>query len=304
MNRLEVRSLRVFSVVLALTLVSSMLPIKLLVLPAELGDLIRVPVIPISHLGSIISTSIRPPKLVTDFEEESMSLESKVDFFSNEMARFRRLWIAKRQENEILSRQLEILQNLPNGAIQESTPVLVRTEISSRTPGNKDAFVEIRVPAGSGGKVLQGNCVVLGDDLLGVVQRSSRLWAAVKPMGSVIEEFDNKKFSINSIRSIIHQRRNDGDFIQDVLLQPIGNGSFEGIVPRGSAVGDAVLVNDEKWPSSVQGFYIGLVKKVSPEIEDPLFDKIIVNVRKKLFDQREVVVLSENKKHKELVENK
>ena len=260
MTRLEVRSLRIFFVAFALTAIASMFPMKMLSIPAELGNMLRLPVVPITHLGSIIATTIRPPSAISLGVEEGMSWEERAELFSVEMERFRRLWSAKRKENENLRKKLEILQMLPEGSLQKAAPLLVSTEVTSRTPGNKDAPVEIRIPVAIEGRILKGSPVVIGEDLIGRVERVSTLWATVRPLGSTyLVDFVNESF--RTIGSVIHERRIKEDYLQKALLQPIGNGNFETIIPRGAAIGDSVLLDDDRWPESVQGFYIGRVEK-------------------------------------------
>ncbi|MDP6601509.1 MAG: hypothetical protein QGH76_04355 [Phycisphaerales bacterium] len=284
--RAQARQRSTFAIALvALTLAIAMLPTSMLRWTRDLSDLLRIPVTPLSHVGTRLTSWIR----TADAEEEVPGdPQQRAEHARAERDAFRRLYDEQRLRADEFASRLQELEDLPEGAYRSPRPPLTITvDTTGLNPGEVSSLVELKRGGEAADRVQVGDVVVSGSDVVGRVSRvgpfrldmmpvtnnaTGLVWAAIRPADAT---------SATGRTSIAIQVLGDSRGVMRAHV----DGREE------VAVGDLVVLNDPSWPESGRGLVLGTIDSMAPLDEAPLRSELIIIPRRRARDHAFVVVL-------------
>jgi hypothetical protein len=271
--------------VVAATLVVALLPARMLGWTVDLGDLVRIPVAPLSHVGGHVASFLRPPPMAVSLSGESPEVVAALE---QERDLYQRLFHAQRQRAEELTAQIRLLQGL-SVAGKNIQGLLVPVGVSMRDTRDPDGPIEVRLPAEARSRIAVGDAVIWkGQLLIGQVSR-------VTPARAVITPLVHPSIGVLEVEII---SADDGGQISPprVLLEPDGKGSFVGEIDRRVSVepGDTVRLADGHWPPLAQAMVVGTVKEVRTLDSAPLLNIVVVTPQVRMGQLHTVVVATQD----------
>ncbi len=284
MTTLHRRRRAAVPIVVALTLVLALLPASWLGWTADLADLVRIPVMPLAHVGTRLSGWVRPPMEPGDLPGEETERSAVAIAERDE---YRQLYNQQRLRADELADQLRTLQGLPPTALRNPMPPLVLPmDITGINPSDPSSHVELKLMREARGRVVEGDLAVVGHDIVGRIARIGAIRVELRPIpnsetglvrGAVMAAFPGAN------REPI-----------PVLLKGDGRGALHGEVDArsGVVVGDLVVLDEPSWPAVGRGLVLGRVMAAAPMDEAPLRRALRVVPQRRARDQAWVIVLA------------
>ncbi len=252
---------------------------------SDLSDLVRIPVTPLSHVGVMVASWVRPSVEISDLpSDEALRNELAVA----ERDQYRQLFNAQMLRATELADRLRELQSLPESALLNPLPpIILPVDITGRRPNNPSADLELKLTRGMVGRALQGDIAVVGTDVVGKISRVglSRI---------VLQPITHRDTGLT--RAAIVPSNSDNTrppLIAEVILQSRGEAFMiaEAKATSGVQKGDLVIVDDSSWSKASKGFILGVIDQVVQLDEAPLRQRLIVLPRKKAQNVSRVVIL-------------
>ncbi|MHC5024436.1 MAG: MreC domain-containing protein [Planctomycetota bacterium] len=273
-------------VTLLVTLAFSLLPTGWLRWTVDVAAVVRLPITPLSDLGTSLAAWLRPHAdpalaLAADADQRRLLVENA--------AEFERLYLDAEQRIRALQEQIRQLQQIPPETLRVARrPVLAR--ITARTPQSSHGPVELR--RGSREGVQRGTVAVYGGvHLLGRVSGDVSLVRSVLlPLTNTATNFVRAQVSLSEQPP---ELRLDGPVVQ---LQPVGDGTLVGDVDRQAVIAedDVVRLVDPAWPRTAQQMIIGRIVSITVKDAEPLRNTIVVRPVYQVHEVAEVTLLIED----------
>lgn len=273
-------------VIIGMVVVLSMLPTNLLLWTRDLSDLVRIPVIPVSHIGMMLTGWIRPATVPFDLTTDN---EDRTELAESERDHYRQLYHAQMLRSTEFADQLRELQSLPESALRNpNPPVTLPIDITGVRASEPSAIVELKLSSGYVDRIEVGDLAIVGRDIVGRVIRVGRTKIDVRP---------STHRDVGLIRSAIvpsHPGSDNGPPLRaEALVRSDTHGGLYAEVPAqsGVIVGDLVVLDDPSWPAVGLGLILGVVTETAPMDAAPLRVAVRIAPRRQIRDIVRVVVL-------------
>ena len=273
-------------IAIAIVISFAMFPASWLGWSSDVSDLIRVPITPLSHVGMIIKSWVRPAIEPSDLPTDE---KERQELAVAERDHYRQLYHAQMLRSTELADQLRSMQSLPESALRNPMPPLVLSlDVTGVKPDNTSSIVELKLSRHVSDRVLIGDIAIVGRDIVGRISRVGM---------TRIELLPSSHKDSGLIRAGIvpaHPLKDTRPpLLAEVLLQPTGKGYFVAEVQanRGVQENDIVVLDDSSWPISGIGLVLGIVTEITPLDEAPLRKRIEVTPRRRSREHASVVVL-------------
>ena len=278
--------INVLPVAIGIPVFLSLLPASWLGWTSDIADLVRVPITPISHIGTLMTGWVRPaPELPGQPEEE---LERN-ELVGAERNLYRQLWTAQMLRATELADQLRELQSLPESALRNpQPPISVPVDITGKRPSDVAGTIELKLVAGAKERVRIGDIAVVDLDIVGRVSRIGMTRIELNPT-------THKETGLTRA-AIIPARTQTGrpPLLAEIILQCSGSAEMYADVLATSGVkkGDLVMLDDPSWPRSGAGLTLGIVDSIVQLDEAPLRQRVIILPRRRARDFSRVIILA------------
>jgi hypothetical protein len=270
--------------VVVLTLGSSVAPASWLGWTADVADVVRAPIMPVSRFGTSIASWLRPPR---DLEGRPVN-EVEIDQLRQDRNRFEQLWQAQRVRADDFARQLRQLEGLPADALRSAHPPLViAADITGRDPSDPRSPIELRMPRDGGDRLAVGDVAVWGGHY--VLGRLSH----VSPMRLMVLPLSNPE---SGPIEVVPATVQDTTSLPRMLLRQEGRGLLAADIDRRVVIepGMRLVLADHRWPAWAQGMDVAVVVRIESLDEAPLRQRIIARPAVDAPAVSRVVVLSAN----------
>ena len=252
---------------------------------SDIADLVRVPVTPVSHIGTLVTSWVRSPADVPGMIEDEVERNALAEM---ERDHFRQLHAAQMLRATELADQLRILQNLPESALRNpQPPLIIPIDITGKQLQKVSGTIELKLISGASERILVGDIAVVGKDIVGRVARIGSTRIELHPI-------THKETGLTRA-AILPARPQQGraPLLAEIILQSDGSASMYADVPATSGVQkfDLVVLDDPSWPSVAAGFTVGIVESVLQLDEAPLRQRVVITPRRTARDVARVVVL-------------
>jgi cell shape-determining protein MreC len=260
----------------ALLLIVSFLPPRLLAPVGWLGELAGVITAPVSQPMRVVGAWLSPASAGAPEPEEIALLRKERDEYQT-------LYERMRERNNDLLRLMEQQQLM----IELNPSVSTRHLSAPVIGGTSDpGAAQLQIRAGSAQGVSRNDVVAVeGVQLLGRVERAGERTSWVLPITSIATRYVEGKVMAA-----------DGEGYA-CKLQPVGDGTLRGDVANPGAEGaraiqpgQTVRLFDRQWPASAQMLVLGTVESVEPAPDSPLRPVIVVRPTVVLERVTEVIV--------------
>lgn len=277
---------KALSMAIVITVVFAMLPVSLLGWTSDVSDLVRVPVTPISHVGMMIKSWVRPAiepsDLPTDEQERNKLAVAERDHY-------RQLYHSQMLRAEELADQLRILQLLPKSALRNpAPPLVVQLDLTGIKPNDDSSIVELKLSRGVSKRILDGDIAIVGRDIVGRIVRVSMTRVELLP--TTHKESGYVKAGIVPAHPLQGNRH---PHLSKTHLKPTSEGLLAGEISLNVEVqeGDLVVLDDPVWSVSGNGLVLGVITSIYSMDEAPLRKVVEVTPRQRARDHDRVVVL-------------
>ena len=251
--------------VLLLTLGSSIAPASWLGWTADVADVVRAPIMPVSRVGTSLASWLRPPR---DLEGRPVD-EAEIDQLRRDRDRFEQLWQAQRVRADGFARQLRQLEGLPEAALRSPRPPLVvEADITGRDPSDPRSPIELRMPRDGGERLAVGDVAVWnGQRVLGRLSHVSPVRLMVLPLSN----------PESGPIEVVPADASAGTYLPRMLLRQEGRGLLVADIDRRVVLepGARLVLADHRWPAWSQGLEIAVVIGIESLDEAPLRQRII-----------------------------
>jgi hypothetical protein len=273
-------------IAIVITIFFAMFPASWLSWTSDLSDLVRVPVTPISHVGLMIKSWVRPAIEPSDLPTDE---QERQELAVAERDHYRQLYHAQMLRATELADQLRTLQLLPKTALRNPTPPLVVSlDLTGINPNDDTSTIELKLSRHTSERILEGDIAIVGRDIVGRIARVGMTRVELLPATHIESGF---------IRAGIvpsHPLKdNRAPLLAEVLLQPTGDGYLTAEISSDRDVQeyDLVVLDDSNWPVSGNGLVLGIVTNISSLDEAPLRKVVKVTPRQRAREHARVVVL-------------
>lgn len=271
---------------IGMVIVLSMFPASWLGWTRDLSDLVRIPVIPMSHAGMMLTGWIRPATAPSDLPTDT---KNRTQFAETERDLYRQLYHAQMLRSTELADLLRELQSLPETALRNpKPPVALPIDLTGNRPSDPTSIVELKLSSEYVDRIRIGDIVIVGSDIVGRVIRVGLTRVEVRP---------STHKDVGLIRAAIvpaHPRNENGPTLKaEVLIRSAGSGGLYAEVPTdsGVVVGDLVVLDDPSWAEVGSGLVLGVVTSTAPMDAAPLRHAVTIAPRWQIRDLVRVVVL-------------
>jgi hypothetical protein len=254
-----------FLLVVLLTMGAAMAPTPWLGWTADVADVVRAPIMPLSRLGTSIASWLRPPR---DVSGRPVG-EAEIEQLREDRNRFEQLWQAQRVRADDLAHRLRQLEGLPEAAYRSPhRPIVVDAKVTGRDPRDPRSPIEMRTPRVGGDRLHVGDIVVWGGHrLLGRISHVSGVRLIVLPLS-------------NPESGPIEVALAGGDATADLhrlLLRQSGSGHLVADIDRRIPVepGATLVLADARWPAWAMGLEVATVERVETIDAAPLRKRLI-----------------------------
>jgi hypothetical protein len=277
--------INVLPIAIGITVLLSILPVTLLGWTSDIADLVRIPITPISHIGTIATSWVRPAG------DPLGQLEDEIE--RNELAeaerdRFRQLYTAQMLRATELADQLRELQSLPESALRNpQPPIIVPIDITGKRSSDVAGTIELKLVTGAKERVRVGDIAVVGKDIVGRVSRVGLTRIELNPT-------THKESSLTRAAIVpAHPTNGRHPLLAEIILQSNGTSEMYADVPATSGVqkGDLVMLDDPSWPRVASGLTLGIVDSVVQLDEAPLRQRVVILPRRRVRDMSRVIIL-------------
>ena len=275
----------VLPLAIGITIFLSLVPASWLRWTSDIADLVRVPVTPISHVGILLTSWVRPAVEPSDLPTDE---QERNKLAIAERNRYKQLYDAQLLRSTELANQLRELQALPTSALRNPLPpIIIPIDITGRRPSDIAGIVELKLARGVSGRIRVGDIAVVGFDIVGRISRIGMTRIELTP---------TTHQEIGLIRAAIvpaHPTSERSPLLAEIILQSNGGAVMLADIPAmsGVQVGDLVQLDDPSWPQVGKGFTLGAVAQIIQLDEAPLRQRIVVVPRRLARDVSRVVVL-------------
>jgi hypothetical protein len=275
----------VLPIAIGITLLLAVFPASWLRWTSDIADLVRVPVTPVSHIGTLVTSWVRSPADVPGMIEDEVERNALAEM---ERDHFRQLHAAQMLRATELADQLRILQNLPESALRNpQPPLIIPIDITGKQLQKVSGTIELKLISGASERIQVGDIAVVGKDIVGRVARIGSTRIELHPI-------THKETGLTRA-AILPARPQQGraPLLAEIILQSDGSASMYADVPATSGVQkfDLVVLDDPSWPSVAAGFTVGIVESVLQLDEAPLRQRVVITPRRTARDVARVVVL-------------
>jgi len=251
--------------VLLLTIGSSIAPASWLGWTADVADVVRAPIMPVSRFGTSLASWLRPPR---DLEGRPVD-EAEIDQLRQDRDRFEQLWQAQRVRADGFARQLRQLQGLPEAALRSPyPPLVVEADITGRDPSDARSPIELRMPRDGGERLAVGDVAVWnGQRVLGRLSH-------VSPMRLMVLPLSNPE---SGPIEVVPADASAGTYLPRMLLRQEGRGLLAADIDRRVVLepGTRLVLADHRWPLWAQGLEVAVVVGIEALDDAPLRQRII-----------------------------
>ena len=250
-----------------------------------MADLVRVPITPVSHVGIMITSWVRPAIEPSDLPSDEQERNA---FAEAERDHYRQLYTAQMLRATELADQLRELQSLPESALLNPNPPLVfPVDVTGRRSSEFSGVIELKLMRGASGRVLEGDIAIVGRDIVGRISRVSVTRLEMIPIS-------HKDMTLTRAAIVpAHPSSERAPLLAKIIMQSNGsNTMFAEVTARsGIQIGDLVQLDDSSWPLAGAGLTLGVVVDVQQLDEAPLRQRILISPRRIARDIARVVVL-------------
>jgi hypothetical protein len=264
----------------------SMFPASWLGWTSDLSDLVRVPVTPLSHVGMMIKSWVRPAIEPSDLPTDE---QERNELAVAERDHYRQLYHSQMLRATELADQLRIIQSLPESALRNPLPPLVVSlDLTGVKPNDASGVVELKLSRGVSDRILEGDVAIVGRDIVGRISRVGMTRVELLP-----STHENSGFIKAGIVPAHPLEDSRPPLLAEILLQPTSDGFLTAEVPSNRDVqeNDVVVLDDPSWPISANGLVLGIVSGISQLDEAPLRKIIVVTPRRRAREHSSIVVL-------------
>lgn len=251
--------------VLLLTIGSSIAPASWLGWTADVADVVRAPIMPVSRFGTSLASWLRPPR---DLEGRPVN-EAEIDQLRRDRDRFEQLWQSQRVRADGFARQLRQLEGLPDAALRSPhPPLVVEADITGRDPSDPRSPIELRMPRDGGERLAVGDVAVWnGQQVLGRLSHVSPVRLMVLPLSN----------PESGPIEVVPAHTSAGTYMPRMLLRQEGRGLLVADIDRRVVLepGARLVLADHRWPAWAQGLGIAIVVDIEALDEAPLRQRII-----------------------------
>jgi preprotein translocase subunit YajC len=272
-------------IIIGVVIVISMLPANFLGWTRDLSDLVRIPVTPISHVGMMLTSWIRPAVEPSDLPTDD---KNRTELAVAERDHYRQLYHAQMLRATELADQLRELQSLPETALRNpQPPVTLPIDITGIRASIPSSIVELKLTSEYVDRIQEGDIVIVGRDIVGRVIRVGMTRIEVMP---------STNNEIGLVRAAIvpaHLGSDSAPLKEEVLVRSDLSGGLyaEVLAKSGVVTGDLVILDDTSWPEVGSGLVLGVVSETAPLDASPLRHTITIVPRRNIRDLTRVVVL-------------
>jgi|TARA_B100000959_G_scaffold201911_1_gene211312 hypothetical protein len=271
---------------IVVTIMFAMFPVSWLGWTSDIADLVRVPVTPLSHVGMMVKSWVRPAIEPSDLPTDE---QERHELAVAERDHYRQLYHSQMLRATELADQLRVLQSLPESALRNPMPPLVvPLDLTGIKPNDSSGVVELKLSRGTAGRILDGDIVIVGRDIVGRIARVGMTRVELLPTSHKDSGF---------IRAgIVPSHPLHGGrppLLDEILLQPRGDGYLTAEISSKKDVqeNDLVVLDDPAWSISGNGLVLGIVTSITPLDEAPLRKIVTVTPRQRAREHAGVVVL-------------
>ena len=251
--------------VLLLTIGSSIAPASWLGWTADVADVVRAPIMPVSRFGTSLASWLRPPR---DLEGRPVD-EAEIDQLRRDRDRFEQLWQAQRVRADGFARQLRQLEGLPEAALRSPhPPLVVEADITGRDPSDVRSPIELRMPRDGGERLAVGDVAVWnGQRVLGRISHVSPVRLMVLPLSN----------PESGPIEVVPADASAGTYLPRMLLRQEGRGLLAADIDRRVVLepGTRLVLADHRWPAWAQGLEVAVVVGIEALDDAPLRQRII-----------------------------
>ncbi len=254
-----------FLIVVALTMTSALAPVSWLGWTADIADVVRAPIMPLSRMGTSIASWLRPPR---DVSGRPVG-EAEIEQLREDRDRFEQLWQAQRVRADELAGRLRTLEGLPGSAYRSPhRPLVAEADITGRDPRDPRSPIELRPPPEGADRLRVGDIAVWGGHrLLGRISHVSSIRVMVLPLS-------------NPESGPIEVALGGGDSaaaLPRMLLRQSGSGHLTADIDRRIAIepGATLVLADSRWPAWAHGLEVATVEGVESIDAAPLRQRLL-----------------------------
>jgi hypothetical protein len=279
----------VLPIVIGITIFLSLVPASWLGWTSDIAALVRVPVTPISHIGILFTSWVRPSLEPSDFPTDE---KERNDLAIAERDHYRQLYHAQMLRATELADQLRELQALPESALRNpQPPLIIQVDVTGNRPSAVSGTIELKLIREATSRIRVGDIAIVGRDIVGRISSIGRTKIDMKPT-------TNKDMGLTRAAIVpAHPTSERSPLLAEIVLQSNGDAIMIAEVAATSGVrkGDLVQLDDPSWPQVGAGLTLGMVEEIVPLDEAPLRQRVIVVPRRLVRDVSRVVVLGTGK---------
>ncbi len=268
-----------------MTIFLSLVPASWLGWTSDLAALVRIPVTPISHIGIMFTSWVRPSLEPSDLPSDE---KERNELAIAERDHYRQMYHAQMLRATELADQLRELQSLPETALRNpQPPVIIQVDVTGNRPSDVSGIIELKLIREASSRIRVGDIAIVGRDIVGRISS-----VGMTRIGLMTKT--NKEMRLTRAAIVpAHPSNTRSPLLAEVILQSNGEAQMiaEVVATSGVKKGDLVQLDDSSWPLIGAGLTIGVVEDVMPLDEAPLRQRVIIVPRRIARNVSRVVVL-------------
>jgi hypothetical protein len=268
-----------------MTIFLSLVPASWLGWTSDLAALVRIPVTPISHIGIMFTSWVRPSLEPSDLPSDE---KERNELAIAERDHYRQMYHAQMLRATELADQLRELQSLPETALRNpQPPVIIQVDVTGNRPSDVSGIIELKLIREASSRIRVGDIAIVGRDIVGRISSVGMTRIGLMPT-------TNKEMRLTRAAIVpAHPSNTRSPLLAEVILQSNGEAQMiaEVVATSGVKKGDLVQLDDSSWPLIGAGLTIGVVEDVMPLDEAPLRQRVIIVPRRIARNVSRVVVL-------------
>ncbi len=263
----------------------SLVPASWLGWTSDLAALVRIPVTPISHIGIIFTSWVRPSLEPSDLPTDE---QERNELAIAERDHYRQMYHAQMLRATEFADQLRELQALPETALRNPRPpIIIQVDVTGNRPSDISGTIELKLISEASSRIRTGDIAIVGRDIVGRISSVGKTRIVLMPT-------TNKEIGLTRAAIVpAHPTNTRSPLLAEITLQSNNNAHMIAKVVATSGVkkGDLVQLDDPSWPLVGSGLTLGIVEDVLPLDEAPLRQRVIIAPRRIARDVSRVVIL-------------
>ncbi|MBC8309748.1 MAG: hypothetical protein ISR75_03605 [Phycisphaerales bacterium] len=268
-----------------MTIFLSLIPASWLGWTSDLAALVRIPVTPISHIGIMFTSWVRPSLEPSDLPSDE---KERNELAIAERDHYRQMYHAQMLRATELADQLRELQSLPETALRNpQPPIIIQVDVTGNRPSDVSGTIELKLIREASSRIRVGDIAIVGRDIVGRISSVGMTRIGLMPT-------TNKEMGLTRAAIVpAHPSNTRSPLLAEVILQSNGEAQMfaEVVATSGVKKGDLVQLDDSSWPEIGAGLTLGVVEDVMPLDEAPLRQRVIIAPRRIARNVSRVVVL-------------